>query len=163
MRNRVLIGLLLICVAVGGLMIRHAPAVKGGAQYVYYSTVGPPKSALPAREKIDPIVKENMEKVHEVPVIIELTAPEGKLAEAQTSRVTPQVRRIGAEVTYKFTDSFNGISCFATEEEILKIAELPDVRKIWPDFKVRTTIADSVPHIGARRSGKRTTGAREYM
>jgi len=149
MRNRTLLGLLLIAVAAGGLAFHHFPEVKGGAQYVYYSAVGPPKCGLSAKGKIHPMVEENMEEIHEVPIIIELTAPEGKLARAQTSRVVPQVKRIGAKVTHRFTDSFNGISCFATKEEILKIARLGDVKRVWPDFKLKTTIADSVPHIGA--------------
>ncbi|MFZ6029673.1 MAG: S8 family serine peptidase [Chloroflexota bacterium] len=80
-------------------------------------------------------------------------ALEAYQAQLQTARrqVLADLQALGVavEVNAEFSYLFNGVALSATEESRAKIAALPQVAGVFPDYQVKATLHESVPLIGA--------------
>ena len=73
--------------------------------------------------------------------IVELTAPT-RIATQQQIDVQANIQSIGATVTGSFTTTVNAMTVKADSSQITKIASLPQVKRIYKDSLLKTTIMD---------------------
>ena len=72
-------------------------------------------------------------------------------ARKKLGRTTAKAGEMNLEIINEFTDLFNGVSLNISEEEAEELKKLDGVKEIYPDYKARAMIIDSVPLIGADR------------
>ena len=71
-----------------------------------------------------------------------LDAQDSVLAEAQQ-------RRLSLTTTQRYSFVFNGLAVSGSREDVDALADLPNVKRVYPDQIVRATLEESVPLIGA--------------
>jgi len=83
------------------------------------------------------------------------------------SSIRNEIEKKNIKISYlrEYSEIFNGIAAQASEEDIIKLREIPEIKAIYPDNKVQALLYESVPLINATKvwqmqdaSGRNITG-----
>jgi len=128
-------GILLIFAGIGSVAYSKLPEIH---QEIQTTNINAYFSLKPPEDKFMFTLSDTGEKLR---YVVELTAPT-RVATQQQAQIMAQIQSIGASIQNQFTETVNAMTVMADGNQIMQIASLPQVKRIYEDRILQSTIGD---------------------